>query len=64
MRTKHFLEFFLTSNLPDGCLEAMTVFVSLQLEESLLEGMVEHGPFVLSGPNLLTVAGNLTADPG
>ena len=42
----------------------MAVFVSLQLEESLLEGMVEHGPFVLSGPNLLTVAGNLAADPG
>ena len=36
-----FLE-ILTSNLPYGRLEAMTVFISLQLEESLLDGMVEN----------------------
>ena len=33
---------FLTSNLLDGGLEAVTVFVGLQLEQSLLKGMVEN----------------------
>ena len=51
----------LTSNLLDGLLEAMAVFVSLQLEESLLEGMVENRAFVLDSSHLLTVASNLGA---